>query len=413
MGRRRGLIGEIHHQMKLAEKERVRAEKQADREYRAALREEERARKAEEKANKQLARATAAERKQLEKEAKLAHVQSMEAKIASLNSELELTYGDIDGVLAATLDVDDFVDLHHLREDTLRSPLPRQDLLEPLPKPKLIQDPPRPKGTMPSKPTGLAGMFGKGKYKKEVESAKIDLRRKLGQWEKIVEANERQELEEDRQYQVLENQRLSELELCQREHQATCAAQAKEIDKIIAGLGYGTPEAVQDYVSLVLSNSVYPDAITVEHDFEFDVSAAELALRVYVSSPEKLPHVKAYKYTKSTDQITTTDLSQKARKDRYGSMIHQVALRTLHEIFEADRRGVIKTISLEVGTDTIEPATGQKKFILFVAAGAEREEFLSYNLSSVDPAATLTHIGASVSKNPFGLVATSSKGVRR
>ena len=93
-------------------------------------------------------------------------------------------------------------------------------------------------------------------------------------------------------------------------------------------------------------------------------------------------------------------------------MVHQVALRSLHEVFESDRRGMIKTISLEVGSETIEPATGQQKFILFVATGAEREEFLSFNLSAVDPAATLSLLGASISKNPFGLVATSSTGVR-
>ena len=70
-------------------------------------------------------------------------------------------------------------------------------------------------------------------------------------------------------------------------------------------------------------------------------------------------------------------------------------------------------MSLEVGTETTEPATGLEKFILFVATAAERDEFLTYNLSAVDPAATLAHLGASISKNPYGLVSTNSKGVRR
>jgi len=38
--------------------------------------------------------------------------------------------------------------------------------------------------------------------------------------------------------------------------------------------------------------------------------------------------------------------------------VHQVALRSFHEVFEADRRGLIRSISLEVGTETIDPATG-------------------------------------------------------
>lgn len=413
MGRRRGFIGEIHHQMKLAERDRIRQEKQAIREHNAAVREQERAFKAEERAQKQLARATAAEHKRLEKEAKLAHIESMQAKVVSLNSELEVTYQDIDSVLMATLDVDDFVDLDKLRATTLNSPLPRQDLLQPIPRPGPIKDPPRPKGTMPAKPGGLSGLFGGGKYKRQVESAKQDLRIKLRRWEDDLDENERRRHAADAEYLRLEEQRLEELEQCQKEHHASCTENAEKIDQLITGLGYGTPEAVQDYVSIVLSNSIYPDSLEVEHDFEFDVSTAELSLRVYVSAPNNLPHIKAYKYTKSSDQITSTDLSQKARKDRYSGMIYQIALRSIHEIFEADRRGIIKTLSLEVGTETIEPATGQQKYILFVATAAERTEFLSYNLSAVDPVATLNHLGASISKNPYGLVPTNSKGVRR
>ena len=125
-----------------------------------------------------------------------------------------------------------------------------------------------------------------------------------------------------------------------------------------------------------------------------------------------MPTIKAYKYTKSTDLISSTDLSQKARKDLYASTIHQVALRTLHEVFEAERRGLIKTITLQVGTESPSPATGAMEFLPFVAVSAERDQFMSFDLSVVQPAATLEHLGASVSKNPFGLVAADVRGVR-
>ncbi len=74
---------------------------------------------------------------------------------------------------------------------------------------------------------------------------------------------------------------------------------------------------------------------------------------------------------------------------------------------------MIKTISLEVGTETADPATGLEGYIPFVAAGAERDSFLKLNLANVVPSATLAHLGAVVSKNPFGLVAADASGVRR
>lgn len=191
------------------------------------------------------------------------------------------------------------------------------------------------------------------------------------------------------------------------------AERNKAIDTLIADLGYGAVHAVQEYVSIVLSNSVYPAHFTVEHDFEFDPATAELRLRVLVPSPDKVPTTSAYKYAKSGDEITATTLSLKACKDRYTAAVLHVALRSMHEVFEADRRGLIKTISLQVGTAAIDPATGREGYILFVAVGAARDSFLELNLSNVVPAATLNHLGAVVSKSPYDLVAVDPSGIRR
>jgi restriction system protein len=82
-------------------------------------------------------------------------------------------------------------------------------------------------------------------------------------------------------------------------------------------------------------------------------------------------------------------------------------------VFESDRRGLIKTISLEIGTSAVDPATGQRTYIPFVIVAAERESYLAFDLSAVVPALTLGRLGAALSKNPFGLVAAERSGVRR
>lgn len=99
--------------------------------------------------------------------------------------------------------------------------------------------------------------------------------------------------------------------------------------------------------------------------------------------------------------------------DRYLGAVEAVTLRTLHEVFEADRRGLIKTISLEVCTHTIDRATGQPGFKLFAAVSAERDSFMELDLSAVVPSATLEHLGAAVSTNPWALNEVKSSGVRK
>lgn len=132
-----------------------------------------------------------------------------------------------------------------------------------------------------------------------------------------------------------------------------------------------------------------------------------------VPPPDVLPTTRSYKYVKSNDEIVATDASKRELKDRYNGAVHQVALRTLHEVFEADRAGQIETIALTVSADAIDPATGRNKRSDFVAVGADRASFVTFDLRNIVPEATLRHLGASLSKSPYDLVTIdSTRGVR-
>ena len=415
----RGFFAELQHQAKVTAREQAKAQLEAERRHKAVVRAAEQAQKVAERAAKQLTRAQAAEQKRLAKEAKEAHVAAMEADVERLNLELEQVYEELDSLLATTLGIDDYVDLDALKVVAEHPAFNRVDLEVAVPPPEMVSVPPEPVFVSPPAPTGLGAFFGKKKHAKMVEKAQAAHERAIATWHhdlaKIVSANE----VATNKHAKAEAQRMADLQRERARYEAECSkreADAGEhneaIRELIANLGYGIVEAVQEYISIVLSNSVYPDHFPIEYDFDFDPATAELQLRVRVPSPDTLPDTKSYKYTRSSDEITKSTLSQKARKDRYSGAVYQVALRSLHEVFEADRRGIIKTVSLKVGTYTTDPATGRDRFILFVATGAEREAFLELNLSNVVPAATLVHLGASISKNPFGLVNADASGIR-
>ncbi len=415
---RRGFFAELQHQARVAEREAERQQRAAAREHAAAVRRAEQARKATERARGQASRAAVVDRKRMEKEAKTAHVAAMEAEVEERNSGFAEIYDEIDNLLAATLDVDDYVDLDKLRRTVQHPPFDRADLESPIPTPAPIPDPREPVFTPPEPPKGL---FGKKKrHAKVVAAAEAAHSRAHAAWQaKLITISARGNTEAD-EHARAERDRIAALEQERARYEAECAAREVEvgehnarIDTLITNLGYGTVDAVQEYVSIVLSNSVYPEHFPVDHDFTFDPSTAELRMRVLVPPPSMVPDIKACKYTKSTDEITTTALSQKACKDRYSGAVQQVALRSLHEIFEADRRGLIKAVSLEVGTETTSPATGKAAYVPFVAVAAERDTFVDFDLSAVVPAATLDHLGAAVSKNPYALVAADTTGVRR
>jgi restriction system protein len=178
-------------------------------------------------------------------------------------------------------------------------------------------------------------------------------------------------------------------------------------------LAAGDPDAIAQYVGVVLGNSVYPEAFNVEHDYSFDAEFGELTVAAIVPPPSDVPTAKAYKYVASSDEIRETSCTQKEQRERYNGAVVAVAVRTFHEVFESDREERIKTISLTVQTEAVNPATGLVETFPFVAAAADREEFSQFNLANVDPAETLTHMRATVSKNAFGLKPISTtRGVR-
>jgi restriction system protein len=417
---RRGFLAVVHREIKRSARESERQQKTLQRAHTVAAREAVSAKKRAMQAHAQAQKASMADQKRFEKEAKESHLAAMNAEVEQLNLELSEIAEDLDGILASTLEVDDFVDLETLRVQAMHPPfLPQDSLLKSRP-PLRFEDPVAPTYVEPTASKIYIYFFGKKKHKKKVAAARSRYASESEAWGIAMKQVEARRMEEAALYEKRETQRIAALQTAQDIYAAECAERDQEaakrnsaVDALIANLGYGIPEAIEEYIGIVLSNAIYPDHFPVEHEFSYIPDSAELTLRVSVLAPDQISKIRSYKYNKSTDEIAEAKMTAKAYKDRYASAINQVALRVPHEVFEADRRALIGSISLEIGTHTSHPASGVSGFIPFVAMGVAREEFLKLELSNVVPAATLSHLGASVSKNPFELVPAIVLGVRR
>ncbi|HEV2756298.1 MAG TPA: hypothetical protein VG318_11055 [Actinomycetota bacterium] len=421
MARKRGFFAELQHQSQLAAKRNEQAARAAQRANLAARREAERAHKAAERAAAQRARATAAEQKAAEREAKRLHDEAMTAEATARNAELAKIRDEIDSILSATLGRDDYVDLQSLRAVAEHPPFPRKDLEAPLPPPRRVAARPEPSFLEPQPPTGIAARLG-GRRKHEQlvanQRAEFDADHRSWQSELATSAalhekalEEHEQHEQRRVVALTEARRQYETECAEREFAA--AETNKKLDELIAGIQYNVEDAIQQYVSIVLENSIFPESFPVEREFDFDAALKELSLTVVVPNPQKLPAEKEFKYVKAKDQVLPTLLPKKDQKERYNSAVFNVALRSLHEIFEADRAGRIQTITMKVCTQAVDPATGTEKNAVLVVAAAEREQFVTFDLANVVPRATLEHLAALVSKNPFDLLdVDGSHGVR-
>lgn len=417
MAKKRGFFAELQHQQQVAQRQNLAAQSAAKRAQLAAARLAEQAQKQAERAHAQAAKATVAEQKAAEHEAARLRDEAIQAEVGSRNAELVSAYSEIDSLLSATLTVDDFVDLEQLRATAEHPAFPHPELTWPTPRPTTLNVRPEPVYVEPPAPTGIGGLLGRKKHAEAVAQAQTFYAGDHAAWEREVAAAR---VHQQQVYEQTEQQRLARLQQAQATYEAACrqreldvAESNRRLDALIQGLAYGVDEAVQEYVSIVLSNSVYPDAFPVAHDFEFNAGLKELTLVAIVPAPDRVPAVREYKYVKAKDEIVGTALPVKEQKERYANAVAQVALRTVHEVFEADRAGWIQTISLTVATETLDVATGLDKRVPLIAVAADRPTYTTYNLANVVPTATLQHMGALISKNPFDLAPIdTSKGVR-
>ncbi len=420
---RRGFFAELNYQAQQAEKRQRQHAAAVNRAQAAAQREAERALRAAERASAAASRASAAEQKEAQKAATQAHLEAQTAEVASLNADLQQTYSDIDGLLASTLDIDDYVDLESLKITTVEHPpFEPGPFGTPARNPAAPTYPPEPVYAEPEPPRGLSAAFGgKRKHEEAVTAARSAFESAHQAWRATCEQLHAEHTAEVGRRKRLEQERLESLAEAEAKYQEQCRqreadaeARNKQISQFINNLAFDVESAIQDYVGVVLSNSVYPDAFPVYYDHSFDLQSRELTMTVTVPEPGAVPAVKEYRHVKAKDEIVPTTLPVKDQKQRYANAVWQVALRTLHEIFEADRAAKIRSISLTVGTKQLSPATGLPEEIPLVIVAADRETFATFDLTKVQPQATLTHLGAAMSKSPFDLTpADTSAGVRR
>ena len=199
-------------------------------------------------------------------------------------------------MLVATLDVDDFVDLEELRVAPQHPAFEPGELEVPTPAPELVTAPTEPVYREPEAPKGLGGVFGKKKHAAAVAAAQEWFEAAHAKWSEEAAAVPARQLEQMQAHDAAEKRRRQALQWARDAYERACAereAEASEanqaLDSLIAGLAAGEEAAIQEYIGIVLSNSVYPEVFPVEYDFEFDSSLKELVLTAIVPPPSTLP----------------------------------------------------------------------------------------------------------------------------
>lgn len=156
--------------------------------------------------------------------------------------------------------------------------------------------------------------------------------------------------------------------------------------------------AVLEYCELVLNNSEYPDSFPKDFDLEYNEENRILIIEYVLPAPEQFPRLSEVKYIVAKKELKESYISDTQLAKMYDTAIYNICLRTLHELFEADKADAIDTLVLNGWVETINKATGKKINNCIVSIQTRKKEFVEIELANVDPKAcfkSLKGVGSS------------------
>lgn len=160
----------------------------------------------------------------------------------------------------------------------------------------------------------------------------------------------------------------------------------------------GEEEAVVEYCDMVLSNSQYPDTFPQEWNLEYLAETKTLLVDYFLPSPDDVPTLREVKYVASKDELVDVFLQEAAFNRLYDSLLYQIALRTIHEIYESDQIKAIAAVVFNGWVRSIDRGTGKPATACVLSVQAPLTEFQGVDLRHVDPKTcfkTLKGIGSS------------------
>lgn len=305
----------------------------------------------------------------LEKIARAEYIEARQAEVSDLNEDIVDRLSELAGILDHTLRHDDTIDFDSMKH---------QASFPPFNPPQVLVDQSRDVAPL-------------GKLKRLIPGAE----RKHSA---MVEAMTKSRDELARLHRAYESERSM--------NAASTAARNMEIDDLRTAYMDGEENAIVAYNEMVLARSEYPsEGFEQNYRLAYRRDSAELIVEYELPPVSVVPQRQDFRYIKARDAIESKPRKASEIKDIYRDVIAGVALRTLHELCEADQADVINLVVFNGYIDSDDPASGHPVRVPLVSVRTSKDAFRSIKLDRIEKSACLRGLGAKISSRPDELQA--------
>ena len=368
----------------------------------------------------------AADAKRTERESAAMDVNAKKQLSLERTSEARNAVAELENLLQHTLQRNDAIDWDSLKD---RSPYPvgEPQRVIPPPLPVLEAVPPEPAQSEEvfQPKLGFFDHFSSTRKQARVAEAAASFQASHDQWSGLVAAASQRLAEKlEKHAALVKQQQLTHeagLNTWHDEKQKYLDAQHEAgllVDKRRAVYEQGDPHAITDYCGMVLDNSSYPDCLPQDFEIEYNPVNQIAIVDYQLPAPGDLPTTIEVKYIASRDEFAEKAMPQRQIDQLYDSVLYQVALRTLHELFEADVINALQGVAFNGWVKSVDPATGLAAESCVLSVQVSRDEFVPLDLANVEVKACFKKLkGVSAAKlhsiTPIAPLLTMSRDDKR
>lgn len=344
------------------------------------------------------------EAKRMKSEEKEANIEEAEER----TEEAQEAIRRIDNLLLHTLEIDDTIDWNRLKARkrfTEQNPQEfLQNKIDQVRKPskkEVIQPPKKPNETSSEfipQITFFDKIFSSKRIAKE-KLAKENYLSAIRNWENECQKIDRENKLNESQYEtalVEYNNRIDEIKLensnevkkWEKRKEEFFNKQAEfnvKIDEMKNRYFELNSTSVLEYCEMVLNNSEYPDSFPKSFEMEYNPDNKILIVEYELPPIETFPRIKEVKYVAAKNELNEVFISDVQLNKMFDESMYKIALRTIHELFEADKANALEAISFNGWVTAINKATGKTENNCILSIQTKKNEFIEIDLSKVEP----------------------------
>jgi restriction system protein len=258
-----------------------------------------------------------------------------------------------------------------------------------------VPSPPR-KGNLPPKPVynePEVSFMDKLLFKKKsiLNRYQKEYDRKLETWQKICDKIEQNQNDRLAEYEIalqsLEKEKqgvFEEMDAARQVYEEERLRKNEGTDILQINYQSKQPEAVEQYLELVVMQSVYPDFFPRHTELEYHRDNHTLWVSMELPHPDLIPREKDLQFNITDHKEEIKFFSTEEFSALYNDIIYKTLLRTFHEIFSADEAEAVEAIHIKGWVRTLNRGNGQYENTHIVSVFSSRSAFEKINLKQID-----------------------------